>query len=614
MIREIVIGGKSNRNRFEPSTSIKEIDAFGKLMPESYSSIYSFGEEIKEHIKVAGGIKGYRGPASTECLFWDIDASDNLSAALSSTRELYGRLLNYFEKSNIKVFYSGSKGMHIYAFSSDIQQMGMNVKIPIITRLVCLKIADGIQNVDTTVYNTTRIFRIPNSQHGGTGRFKVDITDDIDFIDDNGIVSYSSEPRRVDWSSITSSNNDNIKTLIREALADYENKRYDMASSDSKIDYHEVFNSLRNGLDSGKRNDTLARIAAMLHHKGHDTMFVSEFLLMVNRQSKDPLDEQEVFSIINSMTSYPVNNPENEVATADNISTFGAAGRSFIEIVKTSLSNGGGFGEMFQHLNDPMGMVIPGDVIAIVANSGVGKSSLGMLLSRESVKVAGEYALFASLEMSKEGMFFRATSMKLVSEDGYMPPKDIANSVVSNESLIEELNSEWERVLILDNVSSIEQIEQHYLILKERLKEEGKALSTLVIDYGQMLDNTDTNDKEKKVSRGLKAMAKRLRTKLYLLLQLNKLFVNPYEEPTRTHIEGSGGWYQSMDYCLMFWKSKAYDGIIHGKLDKNRWGKPDTRFDIEQKGLSFRTIDEVPEPATEEEHMQESQYRKRRKD
>ena len=277
------------------------------------------------------------------------------------------------------------------------------------------------------------------------------------------------------------------------------------------------------------------------------------------------------------------------------------------------MKTGNGYGEMFKHLNDPMGMVIPGDIIGIVANSGLGKSSLGMLLSRESSKAADEYALFASLEMSKEGMFFRASSMLLVDEEGFMSPRDIANTLIASPEIVDDVEKEWDRVYILDSVSSIEQIEQHYLATREALKKEGKRLTTLVLDYGQMLDNTDTNDKEKKVSRGLKSMAKRIRAKMYLLLQLNKTFVDPYVEPTRSHIEGSGGWYQTMDYCLMFWKSKSYSHIIHGKIEKNRWAKDDTRFDVEKHGLKFHTIDETPEPVTEEECMQDSQYRKRRK-
>jgi len=616
MIREIVIGSKNNRNRFEITSSIKQVDMINKMAHECYSSIFAFKEDdIKKHVAEQGGIKGYRGEASTECFFWDVDASDNLELALNSTRELYNRLINnnYFDPSNIRVFYSGSKGIHIYAFSSAIRKFGMSVKIPIITRLVCLKLAKDISNIDTTVYNTTRIFRIPNSIHGGTGRFKIDITGVFEFATADEIVSLSEEQRDVNWCTITESNSHSLQSMIDDAVVDYNEKRYDIASSDNKIEYHEVFSALKNGLEAGKRNDTLARLAAMFHHKGHDASLISEILNMVNRQSKDPLGENEVMSIVASMTSYTVNNTENEPANVENVSTFGAAGRAYVEIAKVAFTEGHGYGEMFKHLNDPMGMVIPGDVIGIVANSGVGKSSLGMLLSRESVTTSNEYALFASLEMSKEGMFFRATSMKMVQEDGYMTPREIANALISSPEIVNEVEAEWVRLFILDTASSIEQIEQHYIVLKDELKKEGKKLTTLVLDYGQMLDNTDTNDKEKKVSRGLKAMAKRLRTKMYLLLQLNKQFVDPYSEPTRTHIEGSGGWYQTMDYCLMFWKSKAYSHIIHGKIEKNRWAKDDTRFDIEKHGLKFHSVDETPEPVTEEECMQDSQYRKRRK-
>lgn len=602
MYVELVIGTKWNRGKFVEVDSLTSIDYYGQSVKDGFYSLFAFDEGIKEYFTEKGSVKGYRGPVCAPYLVWDIDSNtDNPKQSLIETteslRELYTRLINEYSvpQSAIKVFMSGNKGYHVFVYSQDMSDIGFDVRTPFVMKQVCECLATDIRHIDSAIYNHNRIFRIPNTQHGSSGLYKVDLTELINknTMSPDTIVEYAAEQKVTSFKDSTMFSSQLIKDMIVDACKEYSERGVGSYNTENKIGHEDVFDVYENGWQKGSRNDTACRIAGMLHHRGHDENYIRVQLRLINKISEEPLPDHEIDSVVASITSYPVNPLTREISV-DNIHTFGEAGRSWLQRQRSSGFLD--FGPRMSHLTTIMSMAMPGDVTTIVANSGVGKTLVGMQIINEISKAMGTYALKASLEMNKEGLFFRTAIIEIATGEEYVPPRKVAERLLNDDSLIDIISNEWNRLYIVDDATSAQEIEKYFSALAIELKKEGKILSDLLIDYGQLLDGTEETKSEKVIARGMKPMAKNNHCRVWILLQLNKSFIDPYVEPERKHIEGTGAWYQVSDFSIFMWLSKAEEKRrIHCKMGKQRGDVPGRKFDFIKNGLMLTTEDFLDE-------------------
>lgn len=138
-----------------------------------YCSPFFYGNDALEYAeKNNGSISGYETEIWTDTLYWDLDSKEDIELTLSSAEALIDYLFNLgFEKS-VELYFSGNKGVHVLLKTKSKFK-------PHEVMSICSKIAKEAQVpasvFDTSVYNTTRIFRIVNTRHQISDLFKIQI-------------------------------------------------------------------------------------------------------------------------------------------------------------------------------------------------------------------------------------------------------------------------------------------------------------------------------------------------------------------------------------------------------------------------------------------------------
>lgn len=159
-----------------------------------YRSAYTYGEDAKEYWESnSESIKGYTGDTFTSQLWFDLDSETDPSKAKKAAVDL----LAYFDKQGwsdaTEIYFSGFKGFHIMLHTT-------NTFVPSEVSLICYNLAKeaGVPSevFDTSVYNITRIFRIPNTKHQKSGLYKVPISlDELKDLKLENVKNLAKEPR-----------------------------------------------------------------------------------------------------------------------------------------------------------------------------------------------------------------------------------------------------------------------------------------------------------------------------------------------------------------------------------------------------------------------------------
>jgi hypothetical protein len=112
--------------------------------------------------------------ASLGSLCFDFDSPD-LEIAYSETTRLVNYLLNYIPESGIRAYFSGGKGFHV-----ECEALALNISsaddINGISRFIAgdLNRELSLTTADLVIYDSRRMWRLPNSRHQSTGLFKVE--------------------------------------------------------------------------------------------------------------------------------------------------------------------------------------------------------------------------------------------------------------------------------------------------------------------------------------------------------------------------------------------------------------------------------------------------------
>lgn len=196
---EIVTGGARNRGNVYRLPSILSLDYHGKQAPtDAYSSVYLHVEDFVTYKDPDGGKRGYTGAVKAEFLHFDFDSPhDDLS--LREVRAFTEKLCSADKYGlpieNFRFFYSGNKGFHVYIVTGETRQ---GMQVPDTVKKICIHLAGKFSSFDRSVYDRTRIFRIPNSRHGKTGLFKIPLlAGELWTLDLTGIKALAARQRSI---------------------------------------------------------------------------------------------------------------------------------------------------------------------------------------------------------------------------------------------------------------------------------------------------------------------------------------------------------------------------------------------------------------------------------
>ncbi len=156
-------------------TAWHECDPIAGPGREAYLSVYSYPEPDYGRHWVANGLsaRGYCGPAAVHRLPFDLDNEADPAQALADARTLYRFLVDRYQalERGISVWFSGSKGFHVLIPCAPGVEPA--VRVPATAKRLALGVAQmaGV-TIDAAVYDTQRLFRLPNSRHPKTGLYK----------------------------------------------------------------------------------------------------------------------------------------------------------------------------------------------------------------------------------------------------------------------------------------------------------------------------------------------------------------------------------------------------------------------------------------------------------
>jgi len=581
---EQVVNGARNRrgNYSEVKGKLSvDFDLFGTpMMVDAYHSVFVFDSEFKDHMDNTKSVRGFAGRVYSNMFHWDMDDPDSLEGALKDTRELVERLHDIgISNDSLRLYFSGNKGFHLFLLSDDLEDVTGNANTNGYIKYVCSDLAKGLSSFDDSVYDKTRIIRCANSLHGKSDKYKIPLDiSELFTLNSGDIYKLASKQREIEWFDEYCSSD-----YIIECLGEYSVEEAESGGRRKpKLDGSTLVQGIYDGFEDGGRNTGLTSLAGLLHSRNITDSVVRAICSSVNNQSTKPLKESALDTIVESVSKYKINDdfvpPEkSEILTMKEAAKrwrFSKRNRQKIET---------GFGALDKELYT----FDNGKVLMIAARSGIGKTSLGMQLANNLADNLGGEALFASLEMSSSAIFYRAAQINTGGDT--RDAEKFTNYLLDDEEYCEEVSESWNSLRIIDKEGlSLDKIEAYFNMLQE---ENNGNTKCLIVDYLGLVANATDYHGVSEVARGLKNIAKRLNTRVIMLVQLSRGAGDGTIEPKLNHMRDSGSIEEAADIILGMWRSTADNYRIHCKMLKNRDGILGVTFDLMQDGLNYKSAE-----------------------
>ena len=267
---------------------------------ECYSSAFIYPKaEYIAHVR-AHGFRGYQGPIWARYIPMDFDCESNPADAIEAAR----RLVSFIEAKAsgdldaVIVCYSGAKGVHVRLPIGGLHTAPGPDFPKICKGFAALLCQDaGVSHLDTAIYDGARLFRMPNSRHGKTGRLCVPIPA-ADFIrmDAGAVIALGDGGRRDGTPSRAYS-----ETWCSWELQPYWDKAADFvsrkaasipgAASERDSLNRATLEFIADGAANGERHSRLFSAACNLGEFGADERLARALLVEAARDSGMPMKE-----------------------------------------------------------------------------------------------------------------------------------------------------------------------------------------------------------------------------------------------------------------------------------------------------------------------------------
>ena len=285
----VATGGVFNRK------GIYDLTKLGKPIgkPETYCTYFRYNDEMAVHFNKRGTVSGYTGKAWSDWLPIDID-SQNLDEAQMYLQQLVENMNDFDIDSNACRFYfSGAKGFHVMIPSAYFQAApseDINKRF----RKVALKIATGI-NIDTSIYDKTRIFRMENTINAKTGLHKIELYPfeamSLSIADIKNRATSPVERLEIEKDIDTS---EELSKLYSEPL---DAKKGVGSGEQTKVKTKICMSKLMTGVSEGGRDNVGVRVASHLRQSGLTGKMMFAALCEWNKTNDPPLDDDALSRI-----------------------------------------------------------------------------------------------------------------------------------------------------------------------------------------------------------------------------------------------------------------------------------------------------------------------------
>lgn len=174
----------------------------------------------------------------------------------------------------VKIYFSGNKGVHIIV-PGDVLGIKPRTDLNEIYKTIAEAISQFSTNktIDLKIYDNKRLFRIPNSQHEKTGKYKVEITiDELRYSSEEEIKKIASKPRHLNDSEkeykLCREANKMYETFIERTQVRLNDFKNIQSSGTLKYTPPCILKILENGAVEGQRNHTIAILASFFKSSG----------------------------------------------------------------------------------------------------------------------------------------------------------------------------------------------------------------------------------------------------------------------------------------------------------------------------------------------------------
>jgi replicative DNA helicase len=266
-------------------------------------------------------------------------------------------------------------------------------------------------------------------------------------------------------------------------------------------------------------------------------------------------------------------------------------GRSVLDRIEAIGSSGKGLSGLntgFSALNEITAGLQDEDLIIIAARPSVGKTALGMGISRNATILEKAPVAIFSLEMSAEALVQR-----LLSSDARVDSQKIRKPMELNTNewrrLSNSLSFLYDSDLYFDDTPMVTpmQVRAKCRRLAFELMLQGKRLRLIVVDYLQLMSSSEKRENRQQevtsISRELKAIAKEMKCPVIALSQLSR---QPEKRddprPKLTDLRESGALEQDADLVAFIYREEQHQatpmntGQAEIIIAKQRMGPTDT--------------------------------------
>jgi RecA/RadA recombinase len=576
-----------------------------------YRSLFTFGQEAKEHFDSNGSIAGYNGSAYTNNLVFDLDNED-----LNKAKQDVDTLLKRLSKEvglgkdgiakHVRVYFSGNKGFHLFVKTSK-QYSSEELKE------YCSVIAEGIASFDSVIYNKTRCFRVANTLNPKSGLYKIPVTLDL-IRDKDGIEKIRQlaiAPNLIEDSTVPLEDTASIDNYV-EFKRQYVKKKRSVIVADTaevngirgvgNIDFKKGRNipkciyALSQGImipGKGHRHEVFLHLGNYYRNQGHAVEVVEAILggiADLNAKlypEKEPFSRDEIKSSVIKMVFADDNklNPGGWGVAADNkvFTNYCASlpldckcpihdkhARKHVVKIDDVSDDFSGFAANFEENITPTGIkfldetvkITKGTTTLIVGAAGTGKTTL-CLAALENTNKAGTNSMFFSLDMHRSLVYLKLAQRftKHSQEEIFKIFKQ--REVKKIQEIKEIIKNNYNRTYFdFSSSLSIEDIIQRVDATEQQ---SGEKINLVVVDYASRLTgpHSDANANEKFNALKSKEAADVTDSAWMILNQVSRSSGSGFT-PLRTKrvALGSGEWENSASNVITVWRSfMGLDGV-----------------------------------------------------
>ena len=593
-----------------------------------YKSIFLFNEQQYQEFKQRGSVAGMKDVVTNKLAF-DFDDATNPDNARQDAMTLIDRLRgNGISEESIQIFFSGSKGFEVSVELKD------TLLTPTEAKNIASNLAKDLKSFDTSIYNATRIFRVPLTKHNKTGLYKIplsmdDITASAEAIKANAKNNFTPDDIAGAWQPA-------VLTGVLKKLKDATPKlEKTMASIKSDLDFSSIdwtkkpeklspekYALSLGFFESGERSHALMILGASNKAMGMDETHNYYALkaaadLQSTRTGSEKFSKEEIWKNIISQIYSPLWMGGTYSVKTDpllqkinmhipasikqqdmkDVVGIGEGYEAFIHYAKNIEENTMkvGITELDRQLNFQRGRLY-----SILGSPGSGKTSLALTMINNTSK-NNYHSMFFSFDMSQYDVIQKLTQRHtgLRRDELY----DIYTS--DNTAEIEKVNG-----ILQDNYAnvsfvfktgqSIDEIKES-IVKREQLL--GIDIPLIIVDYLELVQSkfSDPTQASAEVIQGLREIAINSNKIVIVLLQPNKMS-STVDQPITSYnaAKGSASVAQAVTAMLTVhrpgYSSRTPENDNYFSIDcvKNRTGQL-FHVDLAWEGLrgTLRELEEI---------------------